>query len=73
MSSEKRAKFMQGRMMESVRVAKMSNSRKSVYPYTWIKYYDTKQFVDKVKKNFIYLMRFVNHNSLRYNELGLVF
>lgn len=48
MNSEKRAKFMQGRMVESMRMAKMSNSKKYVYPYTWIKYYDTKQFVDKV-------------------------
>lgn len=48
MDSEKRAKFMEGRMVESMRMAKMSNSRKPVYPYTWIKYYDTKQFVDKV-------------------------
>jgi len=48
MNSEKRAKFMQGRMVESTRVAKMSGLRKSVFPYTWLKYYDTKQFVDKV-------------------------
>lgn len=48
MSSEKRAKFMQGRMVEAIRVGKMSNSKKFVYPYTWIKYYDTKQFVEKV-------------------------
>jgi len=47
MTSEKRAKFMQGRMVESIRVAKMTNSNKFVYPYTWLKYYDTKQFVDK--------------------------
>jgi len=48
MSSEKRYKFMQGRMVEARRVAKMSNSKKNVYPYTWVKYYDTKQFVEKV-------------------------
>jgi len=48
MNSDKRAKFMQGRMLESMRVAKMGDSRRSVYPYTWLKYYDTKQFVDKV-------------------------
>lgn len=52
MNTEKRAKFIQGRMVESVRVVKMSASRKSVYPYTWLKYYDTKQFVDKVNSNF---------------------
>lgn len=51
MSLEKRAKFMQGRMVESMRVAKMSNSKKFVYPYTWIKYYDTKTFIDKVSNN----------------------
>lgn len=48
MDPEKRAKFMQGRMAESARVAKMSDSRKYIYPYTWLKYYDTKEFVDKV-------------------------
>lgn len=48
MSSEKRSKFMQGRMVEAIRVGKMSSSKKFVYPYTWIKYYDTKQFVEKV-------------------------
>ncbi|XP_025412486.1 hyaluronidase-like isoform X2 [Sipha flava] len=47
MNSEKRAKFMQGRMTEAGRVAKMSDSRKFIYPYTWLKYYDTKQFVEK--------------------------
>ncbi|XP_026807100.1 hyaluronidase-like [Rhopalosiphum maidis] len=47
MSSEKRSKFMQGRMVEAIRVEKMSSSKKFVYPYTWIKYYDTKQFVEK--------------------------
>lgn len=52
MNTEKRAKFMQGRMVESLRVAKMSTSRKFVVPYTWLKYYDTKQFVDKVNSNF---------------------
>lgn len=51
MNREKRAKFMQGRMVESMRVSKMTNSKKSVYPYTWIKYYDTKEFVDKVSNN----------------------
>jgi len=39
---------MQGRMMEAIRVGKMGNTKKFVYPYTWIKYYDTKQFVEKV-------------------------
>lgn len=48
MNSEKRAKFMEGRMSESERVAKMGNPRRQVYPYTWLKYYDTKQFVDTV-------------------------
>lgn len=48
MSSEKRSRFMQGRMMEAIRVGKMGNTKKFVYPYTWIKYYDTKQFVEKV-------------------------
>jgi len=41
---------MQGRMVEAMRVVKMENTKKTVYPYTWIKYYDTKQFVDKVIK-----------------------
>lgn len=48
MSSEKRSRFMQGRMVEAMRVGKMGNTKKYVYPYTWIKYYDTKQFVEKV-------------------------
>lgn len=48
MSSEKRSRFMQGRMVEAMRVGKMGNTKKTVYPYTWIKYYDTKQFVEKV-------------------------
>lgn len=48
MNSDKRAKFMQGRTTEAARVAKIRDPRKSVYPYTWIKYYDTKQFVEKV-------------------------
>lgn len=48
MSSEKRSKFMQGRMVEAMRMGRMSSSNKFVYPYTWIKYYDTKQFVEKV-------------------------
>jgi starvation-inducible outer membrane lipoprotein len=52
MNSEKRAKFMQGRMTEAGRVAKMSDSRKFIYPYTWLKYYDTKQFVEKVITNY---------------------
>jgi len=39
---------MQGRMVEAMRVGKMGNTKKYVYPYTWIKYYDTKQFVEKV-------------------------
>lgn len=58
MDSEKRAKFMRGRMTESTRVANMGDSRRSVYPYTWLKYYDTKQFVDKV----IIIFR-ANHNK----------
>lgn len=51
MNTDNRAKFMQGRMAESMRVMQMCNSRKVVYPYTWIKYYDTKEFVDKVIAN----------------------
>jgi len=39
---------MQGRMAEAVRVGNMGSTKKTIYPYTWIKYYDTKQFVDKV-------------------------
>jgi len=48
MSAEKRSRFMQGRMTEAIRVGNMGNTKKTVYPYTWIKYYDTKQFVEKV-------------------------
>lgn len=48
MSSEKRSRFMQGRMAEAIRVGNMGSTKKIIYPYTWIKYYDTKQFVEKV-------------------------
>ncbi|XP_050423559.1 hyaluronidase-like [Adelges cooleyi] len=47
MSVETRAKFMKGRMMEALRVSKMTSPKKPVYAYTWLKYYDTKQFVEK--------------------------
>lgn len=73
MNAEKRAKFMQGRMVESMRMVKMSDSKKYVYPYTWIKYYDTKQFVDKVIRiyekiinyqytNFVQLTKLINYD-----------
>lgn len=48
MTQDTRALFMEGRMKEAMRVARMSNSPSPVYPYTWLKYYDTKDFVDEV-------------------------
>ncbi|XP_050548743.1 hyaluronidase-like [Daktulosphaira vitifoliae] len=48
MNVETRARFMKGRMAEALRVAKMAQTKIPVYPYTWLKYYDTKQFVDKI-------------------------
>lgn len=48
MTAEKRARFMEGRMEESSRVMKMTSLRNRIYSYTWLKYYDTKQFIDKV-------------------------
>lgn len=48
MTQDTRALFMEGRMTEAMRVSRMSNVPSPVYPYTWLKYYDTKEFVDKV-------------------------
>lgn len=39
---------MKGRMAEAMRVSRMSYTPAPVYPYTWLKYYDTKDFVGKV-------------------------
>ncbi|XP_065215815.1 hyaluronidase A-like [Planococcus citri] len=47
MTQHTRAQFMEGRVTESMRVARMSSTPTPVYPYTWFKYYDSKEFVDK--------------------------
>lgn len=47
MNENTRASFMEGRMTEAMRVSFMSNSPSPVYPYTWLKYYDTKEFVNQ--------------------------
>lgn len=48
MNENTRAAFMKGRMDEAIRVSLRSQSQSPVYPYTWLKYYDTKDFVEQV-------------------------
>lgn len=47
MTEESRLLFMKGRMAEAIRVSQMSTVPPPVYPYTWLKYYDTKELVNK--------------------------
>lgn len=71
MNENTRASFMEGRMSEAMRVSFMSTSPSPVYPYTWLKYYDTKDFVNQVsnEQEIKYKLR---RSKDKYNFLSLI-